>query len=89
MDSLFEIRLEGHLDAKWADWFDGMTLIPQADGTTVLAGPIVDQSALQGLLRRVGDLGLTLISVNALAEPGPASARGREGGTPAHRPPTG
>jgi hypothetical protein len=66
MDSLFEIRLEGHLDAHWAEWFDGMTLTPQLDGTTVLSGPIVDQSALQGLLRRVGDVGLTLVSVNAV-----------------------
>ena len=70
MSSLFEIRLEGLLDAHWVDWFDGMTLTPQADGTTVLSGPIVDQSALQGVLRRVGDLGLTLISVNALGPGG-------------------
>jgi hypothetical protein len=71
MDSLFEIRLEGHLDAHWADWFDGMTLTPQPDGTTVLSGPIVDQSALQGLLRRVGDAGMALISVNAIGSRGP------------------
>ena len=71
MDPLFEIRIEGNLDAHWADWFGGMTLTPQADGTTVLSGPIPDQSALQGLLRRVGDVGMTLISVNAIGPRGP------------------
>jgi len=64
MESLFEIRVEGQLDAEWADWFEGMTLSPEPDGITVLSGPIADQAALQGLLRRVGDLGMTLISVN-------------------------
>jgi len=70
VDSHFEIRLEGQLDSSWADWFDGMTLTPQTDGTTMLWGPIADQSALQGVLRRVGDLGMTLISVNALGPGG-------------------
>ena len=64
MESLFEIRVEGQLDAEWADWFEGMTLSPEPDGITVLSGTIADQAALQGLLRRVGDLGMTLISVN-------------------------
>jgi hypothetical protein len=65
--SHFEIRFEGQLDARWADWFEGMTFIAQGDGTTILSGPVADQAALQGLLRRVGDLGMTLISVNAIA----------------------
>ena len=65
MDSMVEIRLDGQLDARWADWFDGMTLVPQDDGTTTLVGSVADQAALHGLLRRVGDLGMTLISVNA------------------------
>jgi len=69
MDSLFEIRLQGHLDDRWAEWFDRMTIITQPDGTTILTGPVADQAALQGLLRRIADLGLTLLSVNAL-EPG-------------------
>ncbi len=64
MESHCEIRIAGQVDAGWADWFDGMTLAPQLDGTTLLTGPIADQAALQGLLRRVGSLGLTLISVN-------------------------
>jgi hypothetical protein len=70
--SLFEIRLEGYLDSRWVDWFDGMTLSPQSDGTTLLSGVLVDQSALQGLLRRVGDLGMTLISVNLTSPPAPS-----------------
>jgi hypothetical protein len=64
MSSHCEIRVAGHLDSHWVDWFDGMTFTPQPDGTTILWGPIADQAALQGLLRRVGDLGLTLIAVN-------------------------
>jgi hypothetical protein len=59
----YEIRVKGHLDDRWAAWFDGMTLTRQADGTTVLDGPVADQSALHGLLRRVSDLGLPLLSV--------------------------
>ena len=69
MEPLFEIRLQGLFDDRWAEWFDGLRIIPQPDGTTVLSGPVVDQAALQGLLRRIADLGMTLLSVNAL-EPG-------------------
>jgi hypothetical protein len=59
----FEIRVKGHLAGRWAAWFDGMTLTRQPDGTTVLSGPVADQSALHGLLRKVSDLGLPLVSV--------------------------
>lgn len=59
----YEIRLEGHLETRWATWFDGLTLTPCSDGTTTISGPVVDQSALHGLLHRVRDLGLPLISV--------------------------
>jgi hypothetical protein len=59
----YEIRVKGHLADRWAAWFDGMTLTRQADGTTVLHGPVADQSALHGLLRKVSDLGLPLLSV--------------------------
>jgi hypothetical protein len=62
----YELRLQGHLDERWADWFEGMTVSAQADGTTVLRGPVADQSALHGLLGRVRDLGMTLISVNSV-----------------------
>ena len=59
----YEIRLAGHLDARWAAWFDGLTVSHEVDGTTLISGPIVDQAALHGLLRRVRDLGLPLVSV--------------------------
>jgi hypothetical protein len=59
----YEIRVKGHLADRWAGWFDDMTLTRQADGTTVLDGPVADQSALHGLLRKVSDLGLPLVSV--------------------------
>ncbi|HSP53403.1 MAG TPA: hypothetical protein VLO00_10960 [Cryobacterium sp.] len=64
--SQYEIRLQGQLDDCWSDWFEGFTLTRESDGTTTLTGPVIDQSALHGLLRRVGDLGATLISVNVL-----------------------
>ena len=59
----YEIRLAGHLDHRWAAWFDGLRLTSEADGTTVLRGSVVDQSALHGLLQRVRDVGLPLVSV--------------------------
>ena len=59
----YEIRLTGHLDARWGAWFDGMTVTYKSDGTTVSSGQIVDQAALHGLLQRVRDLGLPLVSV--------------------------
>ncbi|MET4638167.1 hypothetical protein [Mycetocola sp. 2940] len=62
----YEIRVEGQLDQSWSDWFDGFTLTSEVDGTTILTGPVVDQAALHGLLGRVRDLGVPLISVNAL-----------------------
>jgi hypothetical protein len=59
----YEIRLTGHLDARWAAWFDGLTVSHESDGTTVLCGPIADQAALHGVIQRVRDLGLPLVSV--------------------------
>ena len=64
--SRYEIRLQGQLDDSWSDWFEGFILTTESDGTTTLTGPVIDQAALHGLLRRVGDLGVTLISVNLL-----------------------
>jgi hypothetical protein len=61
---VYEIRLRGELDECWSDWFEGFTLTAAGDGTSTLTGRAVDQAALHGLLRRVGDLGVTLISVN-------------------------
>ena len=59
----YEIRVKGHLDGRWAAWFDGLALSHGSDGTTVLRGPVADQAALHGLLSRVRDLGLPLIAV--------------------------
>ena len=59
----YEIRLTGHLDAHWAAWFDGLTVRQDSEGTTVISGPIADQAALHGVLQRVRDLGLPLVSV--------------------------
>ena len=78
----YEIRLKGHLDARWADWFGGLRITQERDGTTVLRGPVTDQAALHGLLRRVRDLGLPLVSVTH-AEPERADA---PGDTPGHAP---
>ncbi len=65
----YEIRLQGHLDTRWAAWFDGLTLTRDSDGTTLIHGPVTDQAALHGLLQKVRDLGLPLLSVTH-AEPG-------------------
>jgi hypothetical protein len=65
----YEIRLKGHLDARWAAWFDGLTLTRDSDGTTIIGGLVADQAALHGLLQKTRDLGLPLISVNYV-EPG-------------------
>ena len=62
----YEIRLTGHLDARWATWFDGLSVTREGDGTTVISGPVADQAALHGLLQRVRDLGLPLLSVTNL-----------------------
>ena len=59
----YEIRVKGRLEDRWADWFDGLSLTYDSDGTTVIHGPVADQAALHGLLRRVRDLGLPLVSV--------------------------
>ncbi len=60
----YEIKLKSHLSESWADWFDGMTFSHEKDGTTKLIGKIIDQAALHGLLKKIRDLGLPLLSVN-------------------------
>jgi hypothetical protein len=62
----YEIRLQGRLDARWAAWFDGLSLTHEIDGTTLIRGAVADQAALHGLLKRAGDLGLPLISVTRI-----------------------
>ena len=59
----YEIRLKGRLDRRWAAWFDGLSLTPESAGTTLIHGPVADQAALHGLLTKVRDLGLPLLSV--------------------------
>ncbi len=63
---VYEIRLKGHLDARWAEWFDGLTITLEENGSTLLSGPLADQAALHGILKKVRDLGLTLLSVNSV-----------------------
>ena len=59
----YEIRIQGHISDRWSDWFEGMTLVHEADGTTLISCPGLDQAALHGLLAKVRDLGLALVSV--------------------------
>ena len=72
---LYEIRIKGHLDDRWTDWFEGLTITLEADGNTLLTGPVIDQAALHGLLKKVRDLGMPLVSVSPL-EPGSPTTLG-------------
>jgi hypothetical protein len=66
----YDIRIKGHLNPRWAAWFEGLSFTYASDGTTILSGPVVDQAALHGVLRKVRDLGLPLVSVMRIeAEP--------------------
>lgn len=67
----YEIRLRGHLDERWAEWFEGLVITREENGDTLLTGLVVDQAELHGLLKTVRDLGLPLLSVSSV-EPGPA-----------------
>ncbi len=68
---VYQIRIKGHLSPQWTDWFGGLTVTLEDNGETLLTGPVVDQSALYGLLKKVRDLGILLLSVNRV-EPGQA-----------------
>jgi hypothetical protein len=70
MSDAYELRVQGHLDDRWSDWLGGLAVRRQADGTTVLAGSIVDQAGLHGVITRIRDLGLPLLSVQRI---GPGS----------------
>jgi hypothetical protein len=69
---VYQIRIEGHLGQQWMDWFEGLTITLEEDGKTLLTGPVIDQAALHGLLKKVRDLGLPLVSVYPV-EPGPST----------------
>jgi hypothetical protein len=77
----YEIRIQGHLAARWAARFDGMTLTTHDNGTTVLEGPVVDQAALHGLLATLRDIGLPLVSVTQLGSDAQAAPQTRPHGT--------
>jgi hypothetical protein len=72
---VYQIRLKGHLGSQWTDWFGGLTITLEDDDNTVLTGPVVDQAALHGLLKKVRDLGMPLLSVNFVS---PGQARPQE-----------
>jgi hypothetical protein len=72
----YEITVEGHLGTRWAAWFDGLTITSEEDGTTVLRGSVVDQAALHGLLQKLRDIGIPLLSLI------PVEAPMAEGSTP-------
>ena len=61
---IYQIRIKGHLSHQWTDWFEGLTITLEDNGVTLLSGPVVDQAALYGLLRKVRDLGMPLLAVN-------------------------
>jgi hypothetical protein len=63
---IYQIRIEGHLGSQWTDWFEGMAITLEDNGETLLTGPVIDQAALYGLLKRVRDLGMPLLSVNPI-----------------------
>jgi hypothetical protein len=70
---IYQIRIKGHLGPQWTNWFEGLTITLEDNGDTLLTGPVVDQAALHGLLKRVRDLGLPLISALRV-KPGQANA---------------
>ncbi len=76
---VYQIRLKGHLGSQWTDWFDGLTITLEDDGNTLLTGPVADQAALHGLLKKVRDLGMPLVSVSPV-EPGQMDASDKNGG---------
>ena len=69
---VFQIRIQGHLSRQWTDWFEGLTITLEEDGNTLLSGRVVDQSALHGILKKIRNLGMPLLSVNSV-DPDPVT----------------
>jgi hypothetical protein len=67
---VYQIRLKGHLHPQWSDWFEGLTIALEDNGDTLLTGAVIDQAALHGILKKIRDLGMSLLSVNSIG-PGP------------------
>jgi hypothetical protein len=67
--TVYQIRIKGHLGCQWSDWFEGLTIRLEDNGQTLLTGPVLDDAALHGLLKKVRDLGMPLISVNRVERP--------------------
>ena len=78
-ERVYHIRVEGNLDGKWADWFDGFVMAPRGNGETLLTGAVVDQAALQGVLGKIHSLGLPLLMVAQTGCPCPAKNCPRHG----------
>ncbi len=70
---VYQIKIKGHLGCQWTDWFEGLTITLEENAVTFLTGPVIDQATLHGLLKKVRDLGMPLLSVNRV-EPGQADA---------------
>ncbi len=69
METNYQLRVRGHLDQNWSEWFEGLTIRHDPGGDTTLTGPVADQAALYGLLTKARDLGLSLVSVNPISQP--------------------
>jgi hypothetical protein len=75
---IYQIRLKGHLSREWTDWFGGLTITLENDGDTLLTGAIIDQAALHGVLKKVRDLGLVLVSINRVEPRQPDASESNE-----------
>ncbi len=71
---VYQIRIKGHLGSQWTDWFEGLTITLEDNGDTLLTGPVVDQAALHGLIKKIRDLGMPLLSVNRVKADHPDSS---------------
>ena len=77
----YQVRVKGTFDERWSEWFDGFTIVPQSDNQTLLTGSVTDQIALHGLLSRIRDLGLPLLSVVRIETAPPPEGQSLQGGT--------